>query len=245
VGLITLGPRPCAMRQEGAAWGQQHGAWPLWLAKPGWTRQEPPRRWDGHSGVRRVEGEDADGRRELADRRCLGGPSSPGAPQVAVTAAAAPAQAAAPVAEHRARVAARGFAWAADAAAALAEYASRGHGRRGRKPRPWRSHAFPAQVAAVTQRQKRPQRGRPPRTAPPQATSRDRLRGAAPAPGPSADTPGWPGLAPTVGAERGTDTAILQAYQAHHLTVEPGVRWIQNPATISPVWRAKPARIAA
>jgi sterol desaturase/sphingolipid hydroxylase (fatty acid hydroxylase superfamily) len=27
--------------------------------------------------------------------------------------------------------------------------------------------------------------------------------------------------------------------------VEPGCRWIKNPAAISPVWREKPARIAA
>jgi hypothetical protein len=45
VGLITLGPRTCAVRQAGEAWGQQHGALPLWLEKPGRTRQEPPRCW--------------------------------------------------------------------------------------------------------------------------------------------------------------------------------------------------------
>ena len=45
VGLLTLVPRPGAVRQEVATWGQQQGALPLWLAKPGRTRQEPPRRW--------------------------------------------------------------------------------------------------------------------------------------------------------------------------------------------------------
>jgi transposase len=54
VGLITLVPRTCAVRQEVEAWGQQHGALPLWLKKPGRTRQEPPRRWYGQSVVRRV-----------------------------------------------------------------------------------------------------------------------------------------------------------------------------------------------
>jgi transposase len=38
---------------------------------------------------------------------------------------------------------------------------------------------------------------------------------------------------------------MLQAYQGQHTTVEPGFRWSKHPATISPVWLAKPARIAA
>src|SRR5262244_355427 len=38
VGLITLVPRTCAVRQEVEAWGQQHGALPLLLEKPGRTR---------------------------------------------------------------------------------------------------------------------------------------------------------------------------------------------------------------
>jgi hypothetical protein len=38
---------------------------------------------------------------------------------------------------------------------------------------------------------------------------------------------------------------LLQAYQEQHITVEPGFRWIKNPAAISPVWLEKPARIAA
>ena len=33
--------------------------------------------------------------------------------------------------------------------------------------------------------------------------------------------------------------------QEQHTTVEPGVRWIKNPAAISPVWLEKPERIAA
>jgi transposase len=48
-----------------------------------------------------------------------------------------------------------------------------------------------------------------------------------------------------VGAESCTDTEILQAYQEQHITVEPGFRWIKNPAAISPVWLEKPERIAA
>ena len=41
-----------------------------------------------------------------------------------------------------------------------------------------------------------------------------------------------------------TDAEMLQAYQEQHITVEPGFRWIKNPA-ISPVWLEKPERIAA
>jgi transposase len=71
VGLITLVPRPGAVRQEVEAWGQQHGALPLLLAKPGRTRQEPPRCWHGQSVVRRVPVEYADGRLDVAEIRFL------------------------------------------------------------------------------------------------------------------------------------------------------------------------------
>src|SRR5215211_71584 len=71
LGLITLVPRTCAVRQELEAWGQQQGQLPLLLEKPGRTRQEPPRRWHGHSVVRRVEVEYADGRLSLEDLRFL------------------------------------------------------------------------------------------------------------------------------------------------------------------------------
>ena len=43
-------------------------------------------------------------------------------------------------------------------------------------------------------------------------------------------------LATTVSPETCPDTEILQAYQEQHTTVEPGFRWIKNPAAISPVW---------
>ena len=213
VGLITLVPRTCAVRQEVEAWGQQHGALPLLLEKPGRTRQEPPRRWYGQSVVRRVEVEYADGHLEMAELRFLVVHSSQLAHQAAVTYAAAQAKEAAQVAEHIARVEARWFACAADAEAAIAEYEGRGQGRRGRKPRPWRYHALHYQVEAVTQRQKRTQRGRPPKTAQPQDRIRYRLRGEAQAHVPSTDTQGWTVLATTVGAESCTDTEILQAYQ--------------------------------
>jgi hypothetical protein len=52
-------------------------------------------------------------------------------------------------------------------------------------------------------------------------------------------------LATTVGPKRCTDAALLQAYQEPHITVEPGFRWLKNPAAISPVWLENPERIAA
>jgi hypothetical protein len=85
----------------------------------------------------------------------------------------------------------------------------------------------------------------PPKTELLQDTIRYRLRVEAAAHVPSAATQGWTVLATTVGAESCTDTEILQAYQEQHITVEPGFRWIKNPAAISPVWLEKPERIAA
>ena len=245
VGLITLVPRTCAVRQEVETWGQQHGPLPLLLEKPGRTRQEPPRRWHGQSVIRSVAVEYADGRQDVVALRFLVVHSSQLASQAAEAYAAAQAKEAAQVAEHIQRVEARWFACVTDAEAAIAEYEGRGQGRRGRKPRPWRYHALHYRVEAVTQRQKRTQRGRPPKTELPQDTIRYRLRVEAAAHVPSADTQGWTVLATTVGAESCTDTEILQAYQEQHITVEPGFRWIKNPAAISPVWLEKPARIAA
>jgi hypothetical protein len=245
VGRVPLVPRTCALRPEVEAWGQQHGALPFVRDKPGRTRQEPPRRWHGRSVVRRVEVAYADGRLEMAERRLLGGHASQLAHQAAGTDAAAQAKEATRVAEHLARGEARWFAWAADAEAAIAEYAGRGQGRRGRKPRPWRDHALHSQGEAGTQRQKRPQRGRPPKTALPQDRLRYRLRGEAQAPVPSTDTQGWTVLVTTVGAESGTDTELLQAYQEQPIPVEPGLRWIKTPAAISPGWLEKPERMAA
>ena len=62
---------------------------------------------------------------------------------------------------------------------------------------------------------------------------------------PSEDAHGWTVLATTLQPEGCTDTEMLQAYQEQHITVEPGFRWIKNPAAISPVWLEKPERIAA
>jgi len=142
VGLITLVPRTCTVRQEVEAWGQQQGALPLLLEKPGRTRQEPARQWHGHSVVRRVPVEYADGRLEVAEIRFLVVHSSQLAHQAAVAYAAAQAKEAERITEHVQHVEARWFACAADAKEAIADYAGRGQGRRGRKPHPWRYHAL-------------------------------------------------------------------------------------------------------
>jgi transposase len=245
VGLITLVPRTCAVRQEVEAWGQQHGALPLLLEKPGRTRQEPPRRWHGQSVVRRVPVEYADGRLDVAEIRFLVVHSSQLAHQAATAYAATQAKEAKRVAEHIQHVEARWFACAADAEAAIAEYDGRGQGRRGRKPRPWRCHVLHYRVEAVSVPQKRTRRGRPPKAEASQVEVRYRLVVHPEALVPSEDVHGWTVLATTVRSEKCTDAELLQAYQEQHITVEPGFRWIKNPAAISPVWLEKPARIAA
>ena len=245
VGLITLVPRTCAVRQELEVWGQQHGALPLLLEKPGRTRQEPPRRWHGPSVSRRVAVEYADGRQDMAELRFLVVHSSQLAQQAAVTYSAAQAKEAERVAEHIQRVEARWFACAADAEAAIIDYEGRGQGRRGRTPRLWRYHTLHYRVEAVHAPKKRTRRGRPPKTEAPQVEGRYRLVVHSEALVPPEDAHGWTVLAATVGPEVCTDVEILQAYQEQHITVEPGFRWIKNPAAISPVWLEKPERIAA
>jgi transposase len=245
VGLITLVPRTCAVRQELETWGQQQGALPLLLEKPGRARQEPLRRWHGQSVTRPVAVEYADGRLAVTELRFLVVHSSQLAQQATGAYTAAQAKEAERIAEHIQRVAARWFACAADAEAAITDYEGRGQGRRGRKPRLWRYHTLHYRVEAVTSPKKRPHRGRPPKAEAPQVEVRYRLVVAAEALIPSEDVSGWTVLATTVPPEECTDTELLQAYQEQHITVEPGFRWIKNPAAISPVWLEKPERIAA
>jgi hypothetical protein len=142
VGLITLVPRTCAVRQELEAWGPQQGALPVWLAKPGRTRQESPRQWHGQSVMRRVEVEDSDGRVALEALRFVVVHSNQLAQQAALTYGKAQSDEAERVTEHSRGVEARRVACAAEAEAALADYEGHGQGRRGRRPRPWRYHAL-------------------------------------------------------------------------------------------------------
>jgi transposase len=215
------------------------------LEKPGRTRQELPRRWHGQSVVRQVEVEYADGRVAVEELRFLVVHSSQLAQQAAAAYTAVQAKEAERVAEHIQRVEARWFACAADAEAAITDDEGRGQGRQGRKPRLWRYHALHYRVEAVSAPKKRGRRGRPPKAEAPQVEGRYRLVVHAQALVPSEDAHGWTVLATTVRPAVCTDAEILQAYQEQHITVEPGFRWIKNPAAISPVWLEKPERIAA
>ena len=91
----------------------------------------------------------------------------------------------------------------------------------------------------------RARRGRPAKTDPPPTEAGDRLRVEVEALANAEEANGWVVLATTVSAETCADAEILHAYQDQNTTVEPGLRWIKNPAAISPVWREKPERIAA
>jgi transposase len=187
----------------------------------------------------------ADGRLAVEELRFLVVHSSQLAQHAAVAYTTAQAKEAERIAEHIQRVEARWFACAADAEAAFTDYEGRGQGRRGRKPRLWRYHTLHYRVEAVTSPKKRPRRGRPPKAETAQVEVHYRLVVHAEALIPSEDASGWTVLATTMPPEECTDAELLQVYQAQHVTVEPGFRWIKHPAAISPVWLEKPARIAA
>jgi transposase len=245
VGLITLVPRTCAIRQELEAWGQQQPALPLLVEKPGRTRQETPRRWHGQSVTRQVDVEYSDGRVVQEALRFVVVHSSQLAQQQAHTYAMAQAKEAERVAEHRRRIEARRFACAPDAEAAITDYEGREQGRRGRRPRPWQYHTVRYRVAPETRHTRRTRRGRPAKTEPPPTETCYRRVVEAEARDKAQEENGWTVLATTVQAERCSDAGILQAYQEQHTSVEPGFRWMKNPAAISPVWLEKPERIAA
>jgi transposase len=149
------------------------------------------------------------------------------------------------LAEHLAQVAGRRFACEADAEAAIAEYAGRSATRRGRPVRRWHYHEVQYQVEAQWQRKQRAQRGRPPKGAAAEEERVYRLRVATQALAWPVETFGWLVLATTVDEQTCSDAEIMKAYRDQTTTVEPGFRWIKNPAAISPVWLEKPERIAA
>jgi transposase len=245
IGLVTLVPRTCAVRQALEAWGCQQPPLPLLLEKPGRTQDEAPRRWHGQSVLRQVEVEYSDGRVVQEELRFVVVHSSQLAQQQIQTYAVAQGKEAEAVADHVQRVHARWFACLPDAEAAIADYEGRGQGRRGRRPHPWRYHAVRYRIVADTRRIRRAQRGRPAKTDPPPTESGYRLVVEVEVLANPEEDNGWTVLATTVRAEAGTDAEILHAYQEQHTTVEPGFRWIKNPAAISPVWLEKPERIAA
>ena len=245
IGLVTLVPRTCAVRQELEAWGQQQSALPLLVEKPGRTQDEGPRHWHGHSVLRPVEVEYSDGRVGSEALRFVVVHASQLAQQQTQAYTAAQAKEAEAITAHVKHVQAQWFACEADAAAAIAEYEHRGPGRRGRRPQGWRHHVVRYHVVADTRRTRRARRGRPAKTELPPTEAGDRfvVEGEALA-NPEEDN-GWAVLATTIGAEVCADAEILEAYQEQHTTVEPGFRWIKHPAAIAPVWLEKPARIAA
>jgi transposase len=245
LGLITLVPRTCAVRQELEVWGQQQPVLPLLVEKPGRTKAEAPRRWHGQSVLRPVEVEYSDGRVAQEELRFVVVHSSQLAQQQAQSYAAAQAKEAETVIAHVKHVQARWFACEADAVAAIAEYEHRRPGQRGRRPQSWRYHAVRYRVVADTRRTRRPRRGRPAKTDPPPLESGYRLVVEVEALANAEEDNGWTVLATTVSAEGCGDGEILQAYQDQTSTVEPGFRWIKNPAAIAPVWLEKPERIAA
>ena len=245
IGLVTLVPRTCAVRQELEVWGRQQPVLPLLVEKPGRTQDEAPRRWQGQSVLRQVEVEYSDGRIAHEPLRFVVVHSSQLAQQQSQTYSAAQAKEAEAVAAHSTQVQARWFACEADATAAIAEYEHRGPGRRGRRPQTWRYHAVRYRVVADTRRVRRAHRGRPAKTAPPPTEAGYRLVVEGEALAHHEEDNGWTVLATTVSPEVCTDTEILRAYQDQTTPVEPGFRWIKNPAAIAPVWLEKPERIAA
>jgi transposase len=195
--------------------------------------------------MRPVDVEWSDGRVTHESLRFVVVHSSQLAHQQALTYIAAQSKEAQALAEHVKRVEARWFACEADAAAAIVEYEHRGPGRRGRRPQAWRYHAVRYRVVADTRRTRRARRGRPAKTDPSPIEAGYRLGVEVETLDKPEEENGWTVLATTVSAEVCTDTELLQAYQEQHTTVEPGFRWIKNPAAIAPVWLEKPERIAA
>jgi transposase len=245
VGLVTLVPRTCGIRQEVAAWGQAQSSLPLLVDKPARRRQDVPRRWYGRSVTREVEVEYGDGRVATAPVRFVAVYSTQLAQQQEHAYGQAQRQEAEALAQHLAQAVARRFACAADAAAAVDEYEGGHPGRRGRPAAPWRYHTVHYQVQEQWQRKKRTHRGRPPQGEPVAEERVYGLRGEAIALIPPVATFGWMVLATTVTQAQWGDAEIVRAYREQTTTVEPGVRWSKNPAAISPVWLEKPERIAA
>src|SRR4030095_1029771 len=175
LGLITLVPRTCAVRQELEVWGQQQPVLPLLVEKPGRTKAEASRRWHGQSVLRQVEVEYSDGRVAQEELRFVVVHSSQLAQQQTQTSAAAQVKEAEAVADHVRQVQARWFACLPDADAAIAAYDHRGQGPRGRRPRLWRYHAVRYRTIADTRRTRRARRGRPAKTDPPPTESGYRL----------------------------------------------------------------------
>jgi len=245
MGLVTLVPRTCAIRQEVEAWGQRCESLPLLLEKPGKRRSEAPRRWYGRSVTHQVEIEDSQGQLTLAPMRFIAVYSTQLAQRHAEAYARQQEQEAKSFATHIAQVQCRQFACQADAEEAMAAYEGRGLGRRGRPATPWRYHDICYEVESRRQRQKRSQRGRPRKGEEPQEEIVYQLKVTSQALAAPVATFGWLVLATTIDESVCSDAEIVRAYRDQTGTVERGFRWIKNPAAIHPVWLEKRERIAA
>jgi transposase len=161
MGLVTLVPRTCAIRQEVEQWGQQQTSLPRLLEKAGKRRVDALRRWYGRSVTRQVEVEDSQGQVTWAPMRFVAVYSTQLAQRHAEAHANQQQKEAKSLATPIAEVECRPFACQADAEGAIAAYEGRGPGRRGRVATPWRYHEVGYEVESRLQRQKRTQRGRP------------------------------------------------------------------------------------
>ena len=226
VGLVTLVPRTCGIRQEVEAWGQKQSSLSLLVDKPARRRGETPRRWYGRSITREVEVEYGDGRIELAPVRFVAVYSTQLAQQHAEAYGKAQAREALALAEHVAQVERRRFACEADARAAIAELEGRERGKRGRRPCRWRYHEVSYGVDAQWQRKRRSRPGRPRQGEAVEHELVYRLYVSSKALSPPVSTFGWLVLATTVSEKTCDDAEIVRAYRDQSTTVEPGFRWI-------------------
>jgi len=245
MGLVTLVPRTCSIRQEVEAWGQRQVSLPLLLERPAKRQGDGPRRWYGRSVMRDVEIEDQEGHVTLAPIRFIALYSTQLAQQHEQSYRQAQAREAQALAMHIAHVQSRQFACETDAQGAIAEYEGQRPGRRGRAATPWRYHEVHYHMEAHHQRQKRAGRGRPRKGEAPQEEVVYQLRVETKALAPALETCGWLVLATTIDEQSCSDAEIVQAYRDQTTTVERGFRWIKNPAAINPVWLEKRKRIAA
>jgi transposase len=245
MGLVTLVPRTCAIRQDVETWGQQQVSLPLLLERSAKRQGEAPRRGYGRSVTREVEVEYDNGQIAWAPIRFIAVYSTQLAQQHEQAQAQAQEREAEALAAHITQVQSRQFACEADAEGAIAEYEGRSRGRRGRAARPWRYHEVHYRIEAHRQRQKRPRRGRPRKGEVASEEVVYRLSVATRALAPPVETFGWLVLATTLDERSCGDVEIVQAYRDQTATVERGFRWIKNPAAISPVWLEKRERIAA
>jgi len=245
MGLVTLVPRTCSIRQEVEAWGQRQVSLPLLFERPSKRQGDGLRRWYGRSVMREVEVEDQEGHVTLAPIRFIALYATQLAQQHEQSYSQAQAREAQALATHIAHVQSRQFACETDAQGAIAEYEGHRPDRRGRAATPWRYDEVHYHIEGHHQRQKRAGRGRPRNGEAPQEEVVYQLRVETKALAPALETCGWLVLATTIDERRCSDAEIVQAYRDQTATVERGFRWIKNPAAISPVWLEKPQRIAA